>query len=77
MLYYLPIIAAAVVYFVRISEVRTKRDTIQGKVRENLTLQLFILIGTIMTFGSIAEYWLRGGGFYWWALIAGLVCAAL
>src|SRR5437868_4203926 len=82
MLYaYLPIIAAVLVYIVRLAEVGRKRDTVQGKVRENLTLQLFILIGTIMTVGSIAEYILRGGlhgaGFSWPALIAGLVCAII
>lgn len=75
MLYYLPIAAAALVYIVRISEVRTKRDTVQGKVQENLTLRLFVLIGSIMTIGSIAEYILRGGGFAWWAFILGLICA--
>lgn len=75
MLYYLPIAAAALVYIIRLAEVGRKRDTVQGKVRENLTLQLFILTGTIMTVGSIAEYVLRGGGFQWWALIAGIVCA--
>jgi protein-S-isoprenylcysteine O-methyltransferase Ste14 len=77
MLYYLPIVAAALVYIVRISEVRRKRDTVAGKVRENLTLQLFILIGTIMTLGSVAEYVLRGGGFSWAAFVAGLLCAVV
>jgi protein-S-isoprenylcysteine O-methyltransferase Ste14 len=76
MLYYLPIITAAVVYFVRIAEVNTKRDTVAGPVRENLTLRLFVLIGTIMTFGSIAEYvFLRRGNFSWIALGIGIVCA--
>ncbi len=28
-----------------------------------------------MTFGSIAEYVLRGGGFSWIAFVAGLICA--
>jgi protein-S-isoprenylcysteine O-methyltransferase Ste14 len=75
--YYIPIAATAAVYFVRIAEVRRKRDTVAGKVQENLTLRLFVLIGTIMTFGSIAEYVLRGGGFSWIALVAGLVCAVI
>ncbi len=76
MLYYVPIITAAVVYFVRIAEVKTKRDTVAGPVRENLTLRLFVLIGTIMTFGSIAEYvFLRRGDFSWIALAAGVACA--
>jgi len=78
--YYLPIAAAAAVYFVRIAEVNRKRDTVAGKVQENLTLRLFVLIGTIMTFGSIAEYILSGVRytlFNWLALGAGLVCAVI
>jgi protein-S-isoprenylcysteine O-methyltransferase Ste14 len=75
MLKYLPIAAAALVYIVRISEVRTKRETVQGKVQENLTLRLFVLIGTVMTIGSIAENILRGGDFAWWAFILGAICA--
>ena len=76
MLYFLPIVTAAAVYFVRIAEVNKKRDTVAGPVRENLTLRLFVLIGTIMTFGSIAEYvFLRRGDFSWIALIAGVLCA--
>ena len=76
MLYYLPILVAAVVYLVRIMEVKRKRDTVAGKVQENLTFQLFLIIGTLMTFGSVAEYViLRKGNFSWIALIAGLICA--
>jgi len=75
--YYIPIVAAALVYFVRIAEVNRKRETVAGKVQENLTLRLFVLIGTVMTFGSIAEYVIRGGGFTWIALAAGLVCAVI
>ena len=80
MLYYVPIATAALAYLVRLAEVGRKRDTVQGKVRENLTLQLFILIGTLMTFGSIAEYilrYLRGGEqFFLGTLVAaGVVCA--
>ncbi|HEY3901577.1 MAG TPA: isoprenylcysteine carboxylmethyltransferase family protein [Chthoniobacter sp.] len=74
-LYYLPIAAAVLVYLVRIAEVRQKRDTVSGPIRENLTLQLFVLIGTLMTIGSIVEYVLRGGGFSWIAFGLGVVCA--
>jgi protein-S-isoprenylcysteine O-methyltransferase Ste14 len=75
---YLPVIACAVVYFIRIAEVKKKRDTVAGKVQENLTFNLFLIIGTVMTFGSIAEYiFLRWGQFSWIALIAGLICAAV
>ena len=75
MTYYLPIIVAAAVYFVRIREVNTKRDVVAGEVRENLTLRLFVLVGTVMTFGSIAEYLLYRQSFSWVALAAGVACA--
>ena len=73
--FYLPIVAALAVYLVRLAEINRKRETVPGKVRENLTLRLFILIGTLMTFGSLLEYVLRGGGFSWVAFGGGIVCA--
>ena len=75
MLYYLPIAVALTVYLIRLVEINRKRDTIAGPVRENLTLRLFVMIGTLMTFGSLAEYVLRHGSFSWIALGAGIVCA--
>ena len=75
MLFYLPILTALVVYVVRLAEINRKRETVPGKVRENLTLRLFILIGTLMTFGSLAEYVLRGGGFSWVAFSGGILAA--
>lgn len=76
MLYYLPILVSLIVYLVRIAEVKTKRNTIPGKVQENFTFNLFLVIGTAMTFGSVAEYiFLRKGDFSWIALIAGTLCA--
>ena len=73
---FLPILAAVIVYAVRIAEVKRKRDTVAGKVQENLTLRLFMIIGTLMTFGSVSEYVLwHWGDFSWGALVAGLVCA--
>jgi len=74
-LYYVPISATAAVYLFRMAEVTRKRETIAGKVREKLTLRLFILIGTLMTIGSIEEYVLRGGGFSRVAFVLGLACA--
>ena len=73
---YLPIVAAVVVYAVRIAEVKTKRQTIAGKVQETTTFNLFLIIGTVMTFGSAAEYrFLRFPDFSWIALVGGLACA--
>jgi protein-S-isoprenylcysteine O-methyltransferase Ste14 len=58
----LPIVAVAIIYFVRIAELSTRRDTVAGRVRENLTLRLFMAVGTLMAAGSVLEYWLEGGG---------------
>ncbi|MDB6172224.1 MAG: isoprenylcysteine carboxylmethyltransferase family protein [Chthoniobacteraceae bacterium] len=74
--YYIPLIAAAVVYVIRMVEIKTKRETIPGEIREHLTFTLFLLIGTSMTIGSVGEYITRGGGFSWAALGAGIACAA-
>ena len=74
-MFYLPILTAAVIYFARLAEISRKRQVVPGKVQENLTLRLFILVGTLMTFGSLAEYLLRGGGFSWVAFGAGIACA--
>jgi protein-S-isoprenylcysteine O-methyltransferase Ste14 len=41
-------------------ELRTKRDTIAGVVKESLTLRLFVAIGTALLAGSIVEFVLRG-----------------
>jgi protein-S-isoprenylcysteine O-methyltransferase Ste14 len=75
MLYYLPIILTLAASAARIIEIRRKREIIHGKVRENFTFRLFVLVGAIMTYGSIAEYVIRGGGFSWIAMVAGLVCS--
>ncbi len=74
-LYYIPLLACAVVFIVRFLEIKKNRNTVPGKVTEHLTFTLFFITGTIMTFGSVAEYILRGGGFSWIALLAGVACA--
>jgi len=53
---WLPPISAVCIYLMRIVELRTNRQTIRGAIRENLTLRLFISIGTVMLAGSMAEY---------------------
>ena len=78
MISYLPILAVVIVYFVRIAEVKRKRDTVAGKVQENLTLQLFLLIGTVMTLGSLAEFiFVNHWEFSWIALAGGILCAII
>lgn len=56
----LPIISAVLIYGARIRELKQRRDVVQGAVRENVTLRLFVLVGSLMLLGSIAEeLWLR------------------
>jgi protein-S-isoprenylcysteine O-methyltransferase Ste14 len=56
----LPIASAVLIYWARIKELRTVRDTVRGEVRESLTLRLFIAVGSLMLLGSIAEaIWTR------------------
>src|SRR4051794_38107493 len=74
MVYYLPIVATLAVSVARMLEVKRKRDTVAGPVRENLTFRLFYLVGAVMTVGSVIEYVLRGS-FSWIAFAAGMVCA--
>ena len=75
MLYYLPIILTIAASGARILEMKRKRDVTAGKVQENFTFQLFVIVGAIMAAGSIAEYVIRGGGFSWIALGAGIFCS--
>jgi protein-S-isoprenylcysteine O-methyltransferase Ste14 len=79
MLYYLPIILCIAASGVRILEMQRKRDVTSGKVQENFTFRLFVIMGAIMTVGSIVEYVIRGGifraSFSWIALAAGIVCS--
>jgi len=46
-------------------ELRTRRQTISGAIRENLTLRLFISLGTVMLTGSMVEYFIQGKTVSW------------
>lgn len=50
-----PIGAALVIYLARVVELRTKRQTEAGPVRERTTLRAFIFAGCFMLVGGIAE----------------------
>ncbi|MET0790412.1 MAG: isoprenylcysteine carboxylmethyltransferase family protein [Polyangiaceae bacterium] len=55
-----PIVSALVIYWARLAELKKQRDVVQGEVRENLTLRLFVAVGSLMLIGSIAEQlWTR------------------
>lgn len=63
------------VYSARILELKTKRETVPGQVRENLTLKLFLFIGTSVFFGSIAELLLVDRELNGWIFALGWICA--
>lgn len=79
MLFYLPILTALAVSIGRLLEVKKKRDTVAGPVRENFTFRFFVLVGGFMTLGSIAEYYFRGGyvspSFSWISYAIGVLVA--
>ena len=52
----LPLASVLAIYVVRLIELGTKREIIAGKIRENLTLRLFLLAGTLIFLGSIVEF---------------------
>jgi protein-S-isoprenylcysteine O-methyltransferase Ste14 len=73
----LPIASVLVIYLARMVELKAKRDTIRGPVKENLTLRLFMLAGTFMLVGAITEFLLRHSVLLWPTYIAGVACAIL
>jgi len=65
-LVWLPPASAFILYLARVIELGTRRQTIAGAIRENLTLRLFISLGTVMLVGSTLEYFfLRNATVYW------------
>ena len=75
--FYVPILLAAAIYLVRVREIRAKRETVAGPVRENLTFRLFFFVGTAMTFGALVEYLFAGRPIAWSAVVAGVLCAVV
>ena len=74
LLAYLPIFSVIAIYIARLRELGTKRDLIAGKIRENLTLRLFLLAGTVIFLASIAEYFWRGARISWPLFALGWIC---
>ena len=71
----LPAASVVAIYAARMVELKAKRDTIRGPVRETLTLRLFMLTGTLMLAGSIGEFFLRGLVLNWWTFVLGWLCS--
>lgn len=62
---FLPIISVLVIFAARMVELGTKRNTIAGKIRENLTFRLFLLAGFMMLGGGITEFLLQKQPISW------------
>lgn len=71
----LPVISVVTIYLVRVMELRTRRNTVPGTIRETLTLRLFLAAGALMLTGSLVEYFWRGEGMRLWPFLAGWACA--
>ena len=57
---YLPIVLVLIIVLERVRELRTNRQTIAGVRKDTRSFNLFVLCGTAVTFGCIAEYVWRG-----------------
>lgn len=71
----IPIVAAVLIYTFRVIELATRRQLVAGSIRENLTLRLFIGLGTVMLLGSVSEYVFLHKAAVWPLLGAGAVVA--
>jgi protein-S-isoprenylcysteine O-methyltransferase Ste14 len=70
-----PPVSALMIYVARIVELGTRRQIIAGTIRENVTLRLFVTLGTVMLAGSWAEYFLLRKTISWPLFAAGWVVA--
>ncbi len=71
----IPLLSVIAVYTARILELKAKRDTIRGQIRENLTLKLFLLVGTLVLIGSVIELFVAHRDLNWLVFAAGWACA--
>jgi len=62
------------IYLARMAELRTKRDTLPGPVRETRTLKWFIAAGSLMLVGGMGEFILRKPGWNPATFALGWVC---
>jgi protein-S-isoprenylcysteine O-methyltransferase Ste14 len=72
----LPVLSVLLILLARLREVGTKRDTVSGPVRENLTFRLFMLVGVLMVAGSVTEFLLvRAARYSWLLFVLGWIAA--
>jgi protein-S-isoprenylcysteine O-methyltransferase Ste14 len=74
-LFFVPIVSVILIVAVRLMEMGTNRNVIRGEIRENLTLRLFLFVGTGIALCSILEYTFLRGWISWPCLLAGWACA--
>jgi len=70
-----PVVSVLGIYLARVVELGTKRNTVPGPVKENWTLRLFVLTGTLMLACSLAEFFLRQRSLYWPTFASGWTLA--
>jgi protein-S-isoprenylcysteine O-methyltransferase Ste14 len=75
LLFYLPIVSVFLIVGARLREMGTNRGVIKGVIRENLTLRLFLLVGTTIAFLAILEYCFLRHWISWVAFAVGWACA--
>ena len=56
---WLAVISVLGIYLARMVELRAKRETIPGPVRETRTLRMFVAVGTLMLVGATTEFFWR------------------
>lgn len=71
----MPIASVIVIYAARIIELNAKRETIPGRISENVTLRLFVLTGTLVFAGSIVEALVVPRPFSWGLFAVGWLMA--
>jgi len=72
---WLPVVSVLIVYGARMAEVRAKRDTVPGPVRETWTFRLFMLAGAGMVLGGLTENFLLRPTADWLLFALGWACA--
>lgn len=71
----IPVIFVLGIIIARLIELKAKRDTIAGPVRENLSFRLFFAVGLLMLFSSLTEYIAFGKSFSSLFFLLGLIAA--
>ncbi len=72
---WLAVVSVLGIYLARMVELRAKRDTIPGPVRETRTLRMFVVVGTLMLVGSTTEFLWRKPEWSTMTFVLGWACA--